>query len=116
MCASRVRQARRHGRAQLGHRHVVRVAQGEGDTHARLELGQTQQSGVCRAVGYVRLGRTGQSDRTEDGEDQRRRRRSMRADGVRILWRGNTWRMPEGCIFQHGNGAELIQGGVHMRS
>ena len=57
------------------------------------------------AVGFVRLGRTG----SLDGEDRRRRRRSMMADGVRILWRGNTWRMPAGCVLRHGDGAELIQ-------
>jgi hypothetical protein len=34
---------------------------------------------------------------TEDGEDQRQRRRSVKADAVQILWRGSTWRMPEGC-------------------
>jgi hypothetical protein len=36
---------------------------------------------------YVWLGRTGQS--TEDGEDWRQQRRSVRADAVRILWCGN---------------------------
>jgi hypothetical protein len=38
---------------------------------------------------------------TEDGEDRRQRRRSVRADAVRILWRGNTWRMPKGCVLRH---------------
>ena len=67
------------------------------------------------AVGYIRLGRTGQSDRIEDGEDRRQRRRSVRADGVRVLWRGNTWRMPAGCVVRHGDGAGLIQDGTCMR-
>ena len=57
------------------------------------------ESGVPHAVGYVRLDRTVGLDnltdrrevsRTEDGEDRRQRRRSVRADGVRTLWRGNT--------------------------
>jgi hypothetical protein len=25
----------------------------------------------------------------------------MRADVVRILWHGNTWRMPKGCLLRH---------------
>jgi hypothetical protein len=48
-----------------------------------------------------RLGRTGQSDGTEYGEDRRQRRRSVRAEAVRILWRGNTWCMPKGCVLRH---------------
>ena len=31
------------------------------------------ESGACRAVGYVRLGRTGQSDRSTGGRSDRRR-------------------------------------------
>jgi hypothetical protein len=37
----------------------------------------------------------------EDGEDRRQRGRSVRADAVRIPWRGNTWRMPKGCVLRH---------------
>jgi hypothetical protein len=59
----------------------------------------------------VRLGQTRRSDRTEDGEDRQQRHRSMRADGVRILWRGNTWRMPEGCMIRHA-GRRLNQDGA----
>ena len=66
------------------------------------------------AVGYVRLGWTGQSDGTEDSEDRRQRRRSVRADGVRIMWRGNTWRMV--MRASTCDDAGLIQDGAHRRS
>jgi hypothetical protein len=49
----------------------------------------------------VRLGQTRRFDRTKDGEDRRQRHRSMRADGVQILWCGNMWHMPEGCMIRH---------------
>ena len=70
---------------------VVRIMHTQG-------AGQCAEGGLgtgwsMDAVGYIRLGWTGQSDGTEDGEDRRQRRRSVRADGVRTLWRGNTWRM-----------------------
>jgi hypothetical protein len=53
---------------------------------------------TVEAFGWVRL--VSLTD-TEDGEDRRQRRRSVRADAVRILWRGNTWRMPKGCMLRH---------------
>jgi hypothetical protein len=67
------------------------------------------------AVGLVRLGWTRQSDRTEDSEDRRQRSRIMMVVGVRVLWRGNTWHIPKGCVFRHGNDAGLIQDSVRMR-
>jgi hypothetical protein len=48
---------------------------------------------------------------TEYGEDRRQQHRSVRADVVRILWRGHMWCMPEGCVFRHGDGVGLIQDG-----
>lgn len=61
-----------------------------------MRIMHTQGAGQCAegglgtgwsmvAVGYVRLGWTGQSDGTEDGENRRQRRGSVRTDGVRIL-------------------------------
>ena len=50
--------------------------------------------------------------RTEDGEDRRQRRRSVRADGVRTLWRGNTRRMV--MRASTCDDAGLIQDGAHM--
>jgi hypothetical protein len=46
---------------------------------------------------------------TEDGENRRQRRRSMRADAVPILWRGNTWRMPKGCVLRHAMAQGLFK-------
>jgi hypothetical protein len=46
---------------------------------------------------------------TEDGENRRQRRRSMRADVVQILWRGNTWRMPKGCVLRHAMAQGLFK-------
>jgi hypothetical protein len=40
--------------------------------------------------GWVGLGSLTE---TEDGEDRRQRRRSVMADAVQILWRGNMWHM-----------------------
>ena len=68
------------------------------------------QSDVFGWVGLDSLTDRREVGRTEDGEDRRQRRRSVRADGVRILWRGNTWRMV--IRASTCDGAELIQDGV----
>ena len=67
----------------------------------------------CSQIGWV-----GQDNLTgiEDGEDRRERRRSVRADDVRILWRGNTWRMPARCMASTCSCEELIQDGVHRKT
>ena len=51
------------------------------------------QSDTFGWVGLDSLTDRREVGRTEDGEDRRQRRMSVRVDGVRILWRGNTWRM-----------------------
>jgi hypothetical protein len=51
---------------------------------------------------------------TEDGENRRQRRRSARADAVRILWRGNMWRMPKGCAASTWRWREVDLRSVHM--
>ena len=72
------------------------------------------QSDTFGWVGLDSLTDQREVGRTEDGENRRQRRRSVRADGVRTLWRGNTWRMvmhASTCID-----AGLIQDGVRMGS
>jgi hypothetical protein len=71
----------------------------KGVKQCTMVLGGARWSMIAvEAFGWVGLGSL---TKTEDGEDRRQRRRSVRADVVRIMWRGNTWRMPKGCVLQH---------------
>ena len=65
------------------------------------------QSDTFGWVGLDNLTDRSEVGRTEDGEDRRQRRRSVRADGVRILWRGNTWRIGMRASTCDGAGLEV---------